>query len=276
MALDSEAKRWSMLRVANGSYSHLIDPTGSNLDSEIERLTYLGIYGGLTASDVTEPVLSNATGVKTGSTSASGTVDTDEGNGILYYLATQNASELAATIKAGFSQSVTTSGTQNVTITGLSSSTTYYIHYVQDDAANNESNVVSSSSFTTDAEVSAFTGGFIQAFEIALAEREAKEREIEQLEYEAQQIQDSLDRKLAFEFRKQEKEELKLKEYKRIKKLAENHKKEVLELGDRVRKALDRAIQQETFSALEALDREIRKAREEEEFLTKSVWEFYD
>jgi len=120
------------------------------------------------------------------------------------------------------------------------------------------------------------SGGFIQAFELALAERRRKEKELEELEYEAQFIQDSLDRKLAFEFRKQEKEELKLKEYKRIKLLAEKHQQEVVQLGDNVRKALDRAIQKESYSALEALDREIKRAREEEEFIRQAIWLFYD
>jgi len=103
-------------------------------------------------ADVTAPVLSSPTGTKTGSTTADGTVSTDEGNGTLYYYASTNASETAATIKAsGESQAVSASGEQNVSFTGLDPDTVYYAHYVQDDAASNESNVVSSSSFTTDA-----------------------------------------------------------------------------------------------------------------------------
>jgi len=104
-----------------------------------------------TASDVTAPILSSPTGTKTGSTTADGTVSTDEGNGTLYYLATINASETAATIAAGDSQAVSATGSQSVSFTGLSPSTTYYAHYVHDDAATNRSNVVSSASFTTDA-----------------------------------------------------------------------------------------------------------------------------
>jgi len=101
--------------------------------------------------DTTAPILSSPTGTKTGSTTASGTVSTDEGNGTLYYLATVNASETAATIAAGSSQAVSGTGSQAVTFTGLTPSTTYYAHYVHDDAATNRSNVVSSTSFTTDA-----------------------------------------------------------------------------------------------------------------------------
>lgn len=106
----------------------------------------------IAGADTTAPILSSPTGSSTGSTTADGTVTTDEGNGTLYYYASQNSSELASTIKAsGSSQSVSTSGVQNVSFTGLTASTTYYAHYVQDDAATNESNVVSSTSFTTDA-----------------------------------------------------------------------------------------------------------------------------
>ena len=46
MALDSEAKRWSMLNLANGGASHVINPSGSDFDSAVERLTLLRLYGG--------------------------------------------------------------------------------------------------------------------------------------------------------------------------------------------------------------------------------------
>lgn len=98
------------------------------------------------------PTLSSPTGTKTGGTTASGTVTTDEGTGTLYYYASINSSEVSSVIKtSGSSQSVTASGVQNVSLTGLASSTTYYLHYVHVNEATNESNVVSSASFTTDA-----------------------------------------------------------------------------------------------------------------------------
>jgi hypothetical protein len=50
MALDTEAKRWSMLQMAGGpSRVPFINPTGSNLDSIEERVTNLNLYGGLTS-----------------------------------------------------------------------------------------------------------------------------------------------------------------------------------------------------------------------------------
>lgn len=107
----------------------------------------------ISAADTTAPILSSPTGTKTGSTTASGTVSTDEAAGTLYRLASTNATETAATIKAAnLTSAVTATGVQNVTFSGLAPNTLYYAHYVQDDAAStvNTSGVVNSAGFTTD------------------------------------------------------------------------------------------------------------------------------
>jgi len=138
-----------------GDASYDADTTGglpATFTQESTLSRRYGVYGTYsTSGDTTAPILSSPTGTKTGSTTASGTVTTDEGNGTLYFTATTNTSETAATIKTGSSQAVTATGSQAVSFTGLTPSTTYYAHYVHDDAATNESNVVSSASFTTDA-----------------------------------------------------------------------------------------------------------------------------
>lgn len=104
------------------------------------------------AADTTAPTLTSPTGTSTGTTTASGTVTTDEANGILYALATINATETAATVKASANtQAITTTGSKSVSFTGLTASTTYYAHYVHRDAAGNDSTRVSSASFTTSA-----------------------------------------------------------------------------------------------------------------------------
>jgi hypothetical protein len=104
------------------------------------------------AGDTTPPTLSSPTGTATGPTTASGTVSTDEANGTLYYYASTNATETAATVKAsGATQAVSATGSQSVTFTGLTGGTTYYAHYVHRDAAGNDSSVANSSSFTTTA-----------------------------------------------------------------------------------------------------------------------------
>ena len=102
--------------------------------------------------DTTAPILSLPTGTETGSSTATGTVTTDEDNGTLYFYASINASELLATIKSlGNTQAVNATGLQNVNFSGLAGSTVYYAHYVHTDDADNDSNVQSSTSFTTDA-----------------------------------------------------------------------------------------------------------------------------
>lgn len=108
-----------------------------------------GTTGG--GGDTTAPILSSAAGAATGSTTASGSVSTDEANGTLYRVTTTNASESAATVKAGASQAVSATGVQNMGATGLTPSTTYRHHYLHRDAAGNDSSVVSTSTFTTDA-----------------------------------------------------------------------------------------------------------------------------
>lgn len=100
-------------------------------------------------SDVTDPTLSSAAGSATGETTASGSVSTDEDNGILYYLASENASESVATVKAGSSQAVSATGSQSVSVTGLTAGTLYYLHFVHTDAAGNDSDVATSAQFQT-------------------------------------------------------------------------------------------------------------------------------
>ena len=114
-------------------------------------------------SDVTAPVLSSPTATATNSTTGSGSVSTDEGNGTLYWVVTTSATEPSvAQVQAGQdhtgsaaadsgSQAVSGTGVQNVSggFTSLTAATTYYAHYQQQDAATNDSEVVASSSFTT-------------------------------------------------------------------------------------------------------------------------------
>lgn len=105
------------------------------------------------ASGGSPPTLSSPTGTKTGSTTASGTVTTTETGGTLYYRATTNASESAATVKAGSSITVDALN-ESVSLTGLTAATTYYLHYLHT-GANGDSSVASSASFTTDAAATA-------------------------------------------------------------------------------------------------------------------------
>ena len=126
---------------------------GTSLVYSRDKNAIVGDDGGLTSITLNNlengPLLTLPTGTATGQTTASGTVTTDEGNGTLYYLASVNASESSGTIKAGSSQAVTATGVQNVTVTGLTASTNYYLHYVQTNTLLEDSNVASSAQFTT-------------------------------------------------------------------------------------------------------------------------------
>jgi hypothetical protein len=112
--------------------------------------------------DTTAPTLSSPTGVKTGITTATLGVTTNDATGTLYGVLTLNSTlPTAAQIKAGqnaagsaaayaFNQAVsTTTPTKNAT--GLTGSTTYYAYYMQEDVAGNQSTVPTGVSFTTDA-----------------------------------------------------------------------------------------------------------------------------
>jgi hypothetical protein len=100
------------------------------------------------------PVLSSPAGAATGTTTASGSVTTDSDSGTLYFLASQNASETGTAIKSGQSQAVSTTGVQNVSVTGLTEDTSYYLHYLHTNAGG-DSNIAVSSQFTTEAVIAA-------------------------------------------------------------------------------------------------------------------------
>lgn len=120
------------------------------------------------SADTTAPILTVPTGTATGATTASGGVTTDEGNGTLYALASINATETAATVKASpLTQAITAPGAKTVSFTGLTASTTYYAHYVHQDAAGNDSAVANSASFTTSAAGAVVKGARVTLYNAA-------------------------------------------------------------------------------------------------------------
>lgn len=122
------------------------------------------------STDSTAPTLTSPSATQTGATTASGSVSTDEANGTLYWLASANSSETAATVKAGSSQSVSATGTQSVSLTGLTASTSYYLHFVHRDAAGNDSTVSTSAQFTTAAAATVVKGVRIRLYDEATAQ----------------------------------------------------------------------------------------------------------
>lgn len=153
----------------------------SDLDSQVTAPGYVGIMtfrvaqqdldidyvAVATAGDTAPlpasvPVLATPTAQNNGETAFTGTVSSDQSAGTLYFVATTSATPPTDTqIKAGQNgagaaapssgnQAITASGTQNVSGSGLTASTTYYVHYISN-TGGVDSNISSSTSFTTDA-----------------------------------------------------------------------------------------------------------------------------
>lgn len=134
--------------------------TVSSVDVTYATIAIAPTAGG----DVTAPTLSSPTAVETSDTTADLGVDTNEGNGTLYWVVTQSSTgPSAAQVKAGQdhtgsaaddsgSQAVSGTGTQAISggATGLTAETTYYAHFMHEDAATNQSDVETSASFETD------------------------------------------------------------------------------------------------------------------------------
>jgi hypothetical protein len=110
-------------------------------------------------------VTNNAGDDNAGTTDAALTVDTNEGNGTLYWvISTSSSAPSKAQVKAGQmhtgaaaadsgSQAVSGTGTQTISgESGLTASTTYYAHFMHEDSSANQSDVASGNGFTTDAE----------------------------------------------------------------------------------------------------------------------------
>jgi len=108
------------------------------------------------------PVIDTATASAIGPTAGHGYFDTDEGNGIRYWVVTTSITAPTATqIKAGQDHlgaaaaafgnaTVVASGTQGPMVSsGLTELTGYYYHFVHTDAALLDSNILTSNLFTT-------------------------------------------------------------------------------------------------------------------------------
>ena len=113
----------------------------------------------VTTDAVAAPVLSSPTASATGQTTATGSVQTTVASGTLYWLVDSNATATAAEVKAAASQAVTSIGLQNVSITGLTAGTQYYVHYLH--SATGDSAVVRSAQFSTTAMASLTLGPLV-------------------------------------------------------------------------------------------------------------------
>ncbi|MCP5019815.1 MAG: hypothetical protein GY938_31695 [Ketobacter sp.] len=217
--------------------------------------------------DVTAPVLSLPTGTQTGATTATGTVTTDE-TGTLYYWATTSPSETAGNIQTnGASQPVTATGLQNVSVTGLTAETSYYLHYVELDASSNVSNVESSAAFTTTEVDDTATAGWIYRWKVEQDRRIEEDKARRKAKKKAKKIKKKIDRELALAEREIEEEAARKAELARINRLASDYQSELKALNPKIEKALTESLRKQTFSTMERLERELGYIYEEEQFL---------
>ena len=141
--------------IPNGDYSFDIIVVGSGLASGVASVRVT-----LTVASV-GPSLSNPVDAADGETASTASVDTDTAEGLLYWVQSENNTEpTGPQIKAGQdgtgsagaasgSQAVNSTGTQNISSSGLSPSTTYYTFFYQEDDDEDGSNVSSADGFTT-------------------------------------------------------------------------------------------------------------------------------
>jgi len=116
-----------------------------------------------------------------------------------------------------------------------------------------------------------FTGGFFFDYERELAKREREKKRREEEKAKALKIQNELEKKIALEFRLHEEEAARLNELKRVTFLAEQHKQFIADnLNEKILASVDRAITKGNYSALEALDRQLYEAFEEETFMLEA------
>lgn len=115
-------------------------------------------------------------------------------------------------------------------------------------------------------------GGWAYLYDYEYEYRKKKKKELKELQEKAERIQNKLDRELALELRKQEKEQYRIEELRRLTKLAEDHQEELKQVvSQKALKAVESAIIKQTYSAMERMEREIAKAREEEAFLMQAA-----
>jgi mevalonate kinase len=115
--------------------------------------------------------------------------------------------------------------------------------------------------------------GFLNSYHAELQRRKALAKKRRELEEETEQIQDALDRNIAQLMREQEAIDEKKKDLERLGEIARAQAdlEAAKAYSERVAIAYARAITKGTYSALEALDRELQRAQEENEFLAEAV-----
>jgi hypothetical protein len=171
LTLNSSARTITGTPEAAGSFSLSLIETLADSANSPRVTSNLAFTVQPAAQDVTAPVLSSPADVSSGSSSMTGSANTNEGNGTLFWFVSTSASPPSlSALKAGTnaaaygSQAVSSTGTQNISGSGLISDTNYFTHFVQTDAAGNNSAIVSADGFTTDSANPIVSTGLLYTF----------------------------------------------------------------------------------------------------------------
>lgn len=114
---------------------------------------------------------------------------------------------------------------------------------------------------------------FLNTYEQQRVRRRAEERKRQALEEETEQIEDSTDREIAQLLRIQEAKDAKRAELARLTALARANAdlEAARQYSERVAKAYQSVLEKGSRSAVERLEKELRRAREEEEFMLLAI-----
>jgi hypothetical protein len=120
---------------------------------------------------------------------------------------------------------------------------------------------------------SEFSGGFYFAFERETERRRRERRKREEAEEETQQLQDDIDREIATLLHQQEAEDAEAQELNRLKAMVAQFADKAAEeaMTERVRTAFVRANAKQNIASYLALEKELNRAMEEEEFMILMV-----
>ena len=256
MALDSRQKRAAVIGVGRAWYRN---PHPSNVDAS-QRASIGQVYPVAVFQGIAAPVFSG--------TIPNLSYDYDTGsyiNDYSSYFTGATSYSISPAVEAGWNFDTVT-GILTVDTDDINTFGPYTITGTNAGGSDN-SNAFTVTVAEAVAETETFTGGWWYAYEQEVQKRKKKQKEIAELEAKAKAIQVKIDRELAEELAEEEKNQERLKELRRLTKLAEQHEQSVTELGDRVTSAYNRAKEKYTYSAMECMEREIKRAHEEEQWL---------
>ena len=218
------------------------------LGSEVVRLGISGFsqipYGSFAGKAAAPPVFSG-TIADISLTESDSTTDYD----LSTYFTGADSYSIAPSVETGWTFNTST-GVLTILPDTVGTFGTYVV------TATNTGGTADSNAFgvTVSEVVSEATGGWWYTYDHELAERKRKKKEIEALEAKAEQIKSTLDRELAKELRKQEKEQARISELRRLTKLAQEHKEELKQsVSQKAILAADNAMIKGTYSAMEML-----------------------